>query len=66
MPTALDQKTGSPVQFERTKGTRDTVTALIRIAHLHSEGYIFQSRIGSAQHISTRLYNRIFYGWIEI
>ncbi|MBQ0369672.1 tyrosine-type recombinase/integrase [Providencia rettgeri] len=63
--TVLQQKTGSPVQFELTKGTRDTVAAWIRMAHLRSTDYIFQSRVGSAQHISTRQYNRIFHGWIE-
>ncbi|EFE51630.1 MULTISPECIES: site-specific integrase [Providencia] len=63
--TVLQQKTGSPVQFELTKGTRDAVAAWIRMAHLRSTDYIFQSRVGSAQHISTRQYNRIFHGWIE-
>lgn len=63
--TVLQQKTGSPVQFELTKGTRDAVAAWIRMAHLCSTDYIFQSRVGSAQHISTRQYNRIFHGWIE-
>lgn len=63
--TVLQQKTGSPVQFELTKGTRDSVATWIRMAHLHSADYIFQSRVGSAKHISTRQYNRIFHGWIE-
>lgn len=35
------------------------------MAHLRSTDYIFQSRVGSAQHISTRQYNRIFHGWLE-
>lgn len=59
------KKTGSPVQFELTKGTKDTAAAWIRMAHLHSADYISQSRVDSAQHISTRQYNRIFHGWIE-
>ncbi|MEQ5399104.1 tyrosine-type recombinase/integrase [Providencia rettgeri] len=63
--TVLQQKTGSPVQFDLTKGTRDSVAAWIRMAQLQSVDYIFQSRVGSAQHISTRQYNRIFHGWIE-
>lgn len=63
--TVLQQKTGSPVQFKLTKGTRDAVAAWIRMAHLRSTDYIFQSRVGSAQHISTRQYNRIFHGWVE-
>ena len=63
--TVLQQKTGSPVQFELTKGTRETVSAWIKMAHLRSSDYLFQSRIGSSRHISTRQYNRIFHGWIE-
>ncbi len=63
--TVLQQKTGSPVQFELTKETRDAIAAWIKMAHLRSTDYIFQSRVGAAQHISTRQYNRIFHGWIE-
>ncbi len=63
--TVLQQKTGSPVQFELTKGTREAVSAWIKIAHLRSSDYLFQSRIGSSRHISTRQDNRIFHGWIE-
>lgn len=63
--TVLQQKTGSPVQFELTKRTRDSVAAWIIMAHLHSADYIFQSQVGSTQHISTRQYNRIFHDWIE-
>jgi len=35
------------------------------LGYLHSKDYLFQSRVGSCQHISTRQYNRIFHGWIE-
>lgn len=62
--TVLQQKTGSPVQFELTKGTREAVAALIKLGNLHSKDYLFKSRVGSCQHISTRQYNRIFHGWI--
>ncbi|WP_233600748.1 tyrosine-type recombinase/integrase [Pantoea agglomerans] len=63
--TALQRKTGNHVQFELTKGTREAVAVWIKMAHLRSGGYIFQSRVGSARHISSRQYNRIFHGWIE-
>ncbi|MEN4892709.1 tyrosine-type recombinase/integrase [Erwinia billingiae] len=63
--TVLQQKTGSPVQFELTKGTREAVAAWIKMAHLRSSDYLFQSRVGSSRYISTRQYNRIFHGWIE-
>lgn len=35
------------------------------MAHLRSSDYLFQSRVGSSRHISTRQYNRIFNGWID-
>lgn len=63
--TVLQQKTGSPVQFEITKGTREAVTALIKLGNWHSKGFLFRSRVGTNHHISTRQYNRIFHGWVE-
>lgn len=36
---------------------------LIKLGNLHGKDYLFQSRVGSCQHISTRQYNRIFHGW---
>ena len=63
--TVLQLKTGSPVQFKLTKGTREAVTAWIKMAHLRSGDYLFQSRVSSERHISTRQYNPIFHGWIE-
>ncbi|TPD59971.1 integrase [Kosakonia cowanii] len=38
--TVLQQKTGSPVQFEITKGTREAVAALIRLSNLHSKDFL--------------------------
>jgi integrase len=35
------------------------------MAHLRSGGYLFQSRVSSECHISTRQYNPIFHGWID-
>jgi len=63
--TVLQQKTGSPVQFELTKGTIEAVAAWIKMAHLRSNDYLFLFGVGSSRHISTRQYNRIFNGWIE-
>ncbi|OOI12788.1 integrase [Escherichia coli] len=61
--TVLQQKTGSPVQFEITKGTREAIAALIKLDYLHNKDFLFRSRIGTNQHISTLQYNRIFHGW---
>jgi len=63
--TVLQQKTGSPVQFEITKGTREAVAALIKLGNLHSKDFLFPSRVGTNRHISTRQYSRIFHGWVE-
>ena len=61
----VQQKTGTPVQFEITSGTRAAVADWIRKANLRSSDYLFKSRVLSSQHISTRQYNRIFHGWIS-
>lgn len=61
----VQQKTGTPVQFEITSATRAAVADWIRKANLRSSDYLFKSRVLSSQHISTRQYNRIFHGWIS-
>ena len=63
--TVLQQKTGSPVQFELTKVIREAIAAWSKMAHLRNSDYLFQSRVGFSRHISTRQYNRIFHGWID-
>ncbi|MGQ7743004.1 tyrosine-type recombinase/integrase [Pectobacterium brasiliense] len=63
--TVLQQKTVIPVRFEITKVTREAVSALIKLGNLHSKDFLFRSRVGTNQHISTRQYNRIFHGWVE-
>lgn len=52
--TVLQQKAGRPVQFELTRGTREAIAAWLKMAHLRSNDYLFKTRIGSSQHISTR------------
>lgn len=59
--TVLQQKIGSPVQFEITKGAREAVAALIKLGNLHGKDYLFQYRVDSCQYISNRQYNRIFH-----
>lgn len=60
--TVLQQKTGNPVQFEITKGTRDAVATLIKLGNLHSKDFLYRSRVGANRHISTRLYTEFFMG----
>lgn len=59
------KKMGSPVQFEISANTRNSLTKLIKNDLLSSEDYIFKSRISSSQHLSTRQYSRILQGWID-
>lgn len=41
--TMLQQKIGSPVQFEIIKRPREAVAALINLGNLHSKDVLFQS-----------------------
>lgn len=61
----IQQKTNTPVQFEITKGTRESILRWIRKAKLKPSDFLFKSRIHNSEHITTRQYNRIFRGWIE-
>lgn len=62
---SFNKKTGSPVQFEITQNTGESIMAWVNKAGLKASDYLFKSRIHDAEHISTRQYNRIFHGWIE-
>mgnify|MGYP000102845391 FL=1 len=61
----VQQKTGSPVQFEITPKTAESIMAWVKKADLKASDCLFKSRINNVEHISTRQYNRIFRGWIE-
>lgn len=61
----VQQKTGSPVQFEITPNTGESIMGWVDKAGLKAPDYLFKSRIHDAEHISTRQYNRIFHRWIE-
>jgi integrase len=61
----VQQKTGTPVQFEITESTRLSLSALIEHHKLSSYDYLFKSRIQSSEHISTRQYGRIVDNWVS-
>ncbi len=61
----MQQKTHRPVQFELTEQTRDTVAAWITKAGLNAEQHLFQSRLKSSPHITTRQYARIVHQWVK-
>lgn len=51
--TVLQQKNGSPVQFEITKGTREVVAALIKLGNLHSKDFLYPNGpINSVQNLT--------------
>jgi integrase len=60
----MQQKTNSPVQFEITKHTRESITALIQYGGLSNEDYLFRSRSNKNTHLTTRQYARIVKSWI--
>ncbi len=63
--TAMQQKTSRPVQFEITEQTRSAVTDWMKMRNLHSEDYLFPSRVHNAPHLGTRQYARIVDGWVN-
>jgi len=62
----MQRKTQSPVQFEITEPTRDSLVAWIAKAHLKPEQYLFPSRIHASPHISTRQYARTVDKWVAL
>lgn len=61
----MQQKTQRPVQFEITEPTREAISAWVRHASLHSEDFLFPSRIHDSPHLSTRQYARIVDRWVS-
>ena len=63
--SVMQQKTLRPVQFEITEQTRAAVTDWIKLRNLHSEDYLFLSRVHSSPHLGTRQYARIVDSWVD-
>ena len=60
----LQQKTQRPVQFEITEPTRAAIEEWMKRANIHSENFLFPSRLHSSDHLSTRQYARIVKAWV--
>ncbi|MCP3850995.1 MAG: integrase, partial [Gammaproteobacteria bacterium] len=56
--TILQRKTQKPVQFKITEKTRVAIESLICNSKLHSQDYLFKSRLHASVHLSTRQYAR--------
>jgi integrase len=63
--TVMQQKTHSPVQFEITEKTRDSLDKWFTKADIKHDDFIFKSRIHDSLHITTRTYGRIVERWVE-
>ena len=63
--TIVQQKTGTPVQFELTEQTRESLIVWLTQRGGGLADYAFPSRLGSAAHISTRQYARLVGDWVE-
>ena len=57
--TIMQMKTKKPVQFEITKQTRDSLSAMIKSQDLTGNDYLFKSRFHHSDHITTRQYVRL-------
>lgn len=61
----MQQKTKRAVQFEITDPTRQSVQEWVEAAHLHSDAFLFPSRVHASPHLSTREYARIVHRWVD-
>ena len=61
----IQRKTGRPVQFEITDGTRTAVEEWIAKAQLGPPDFLFPSRILKTSHLSRRQYGRIVDQWVS-
>ena len=61
----VQQKTGRPVQFELTEPTRTAVRDWLNVRSGSNSVYLFPSRVGGHEHISTRQYARLVRVWIK-
>lgn len=61
----IQSKTGSPVQFEITKQTRDALQDWIKFKNLDVYDWLFPSRKTREKHVTTRQYGRIVKKWVQ-
>jgi integrase len=64
--TIVQKKTGTPVPFELTEATRESVLAWAK-QHMTKEGpWLFPSRSHAGRHMTTRQYARLVDQWIGL
>lgn len=60
----VQSKTGKPVQFEITEGTRKSLQEWINHPGMTGCDFLWPSRFHATDHISTRQYARLVKGWV--
>ena len=63
--SVVQSKTGTPVQFEITHGTREALANWLAKPRMAKAEYLWPSRIHSRPFISTRQYARLLKKWIK-
>lgn len=63
--TIVQQKTCKPVQFEMTAQTSESLITWLIPRGGGLADYVFPSRVGGENHISTRQYARLVGDWVE-
>lgn len=61
----LQTKTKTPVQFEITEGTRQSLDKWISHPLMLGQEYLWPGRFHDRPHISTRQYARLLKGWVK-
>lgn len=61
----IQRKTSRPVQFEITKLTAASLISHVQNAELSNDDFLFPSRNGESNHLSTRQYHRIVDQWVS-
>ena len=60
----IQQKTGRPLQFELLESARDSILAWLECRGGTLGDFVFPSRVGHADHVSTRQYARLVDEWV--
>ena len=62
--SVLQSKTGKPVRFEVTEGTRTSLRAWLDVPQMKHAEYLWPGRLHDRHHIGTRQYARLVHNWV--
>ena len=63
--SVLQSKTGTPVRFEITEGTRNSLSRWIGHRSMSGQEFLWPGRFHDRPHISTRQYARMLKSWVK-